>query len=657
MTLVPRKRSAFLLGVLLALVILTGCGSNFPAAGIQQAAFRNIPLGKGNDPEPGTDGKAQPAPEGHTESILTANNLTYVGSDNGQIYTFDALSGRLLWHRQESATSLHGSIGNTIYATDARPDSGNSVYALNAANGAVIWRHPIAQIIDIVKVVNGTIYIATGNGASPAVVYALNAQTGAQLWQYAENGPDLISVGDGRVYTSPMQQDMPGSSFSGPQFISALDASTGHVLWRLTAKNGESIERGGIAEANGVAYLAATSGSVYAVQAASGQLLWYTRQVASRPIGMKAISAATPVINNGIVYTGSTGGVFAYRTSDGKLLWQYSSSAQVGPPLSIQPLVAGNSVYFSTSVPAGSLVALRASDGKLLWQHPGASIDPSALALVNGLLINQIGDVTTWRTSDGSKVWDQNTDNGMGPPGPGSPEMIGNGIITIGEGNGTVRVFRLSDGTQLWHYKIQELPVQGPPVYSAFVTFTRSTSYDRAIQIVSDLGLKTFADCNVEWVPEDGKTYYASSHLFTVAANANSAPLWLDRLKAMPEVAQAQAEGMHGCTNDPGGPIQRLSESQAGTYLQVSFSGSIAYTKAWESLNTLGFRLANPCYEKARAQGQKPTWHPMGEESSFGKTHTLVLATTRFNATTWRQQLQSVTGINQITMLSGATCS
>ena len=652
MTFVVCKRHVFLVSMILTLVILAGCGSNVPATGRQQAGFNALPVGRGSDPEPGTNGKPQPAPEGHQESLVTANTVTYAGSDNGQVYAFDSQSGRLLWHHQESGTFLHGSDGGQIYATDARSDNGNSIYALNTANGDVLWRHPITQIIDSVQVIAGSIYISTGNAADSAVVYALNARTGAQLWQYAENGPELLSVVNGRVYTTPMQQDMPGVS-TGPQSVTVLDTSSGRVLWRLTTKNGESIERGGIAETNGIAYLATTSGSLYAVQDASGQLLWYAHQVVTDSPGMKAISAATPVISSGVVYTGSTSGVFAYRASDGRQIWQYHSPAQGGPPLSIQPLVDSNGVYFSTSVPNSMLVGLRASDGKVLWQHPGLAVEPDALALVNGLLINQIGGVTAWRTSDGSQVWAHSTDNGMGPPGPGSPEVIGNGAISIGEENGTVRAFRASDGTQLWHYNIQELPVQNPPVYSAFVTFTSSTSYDRAIQIVSDLGLKTFADCHYTWVPQDGKTSYTARYTLTVSASVNSAPLWLERLKAMPEVAQVQPEGTHGCPMYRDTPIRRLSESQAGTYLQVSFSNSTTYTSAWQSLNALGFRLADPSYEKRRAQGNKPTWQPMGEERSFGQTHTLVLATTQFNATTWRQQLQSVAGVKQVNTLAG----
>ncbi len=81
-------------------------------------------------------------------------------------------------------------------------------------------------------------------------------------------------------------------------------------------------------------------------------------------------------------------------------------------------------------------------------------------------------------------------------------------------------------------------------------------------------------------------------------------------------------------------------------------SSDTSYLNAWESLNALGFRLADPCYEKARAQGNKPTWHPMDEEGSFAQTQTLVLATA-LNATTWRQQLQSVAGVGKIQVLTG----
>ena len=499
---------------------------------------------------------------------------------------------------------------------------------------------------------NGIVYVDTGDAAFPAYIYAYQAQSGALLWQHFQ-GPDglgTVSISNGRVYDAPLHETAAGS----PDLtITVLDASSEHVLWHLTLPTQDGFARDGIVEANGVAYIGTNHGSVYAVQAGTGQLIWRVSQSAS-DFADQDIIQVTPAVNGGIVFAGSAQDVFAYRASDGKQLWQYTAHGNGGPQLGITPLVSNGAVYFITSVPMGTLVALRSSDGTLLWQKQEQEIAPDGLVLINGLLVNLIGNLTAWRTSDGSQVWQHVTNNGSGPPGPGSSVVIDDGTIYFGGGNGVVQAFQLSDGTRLWQYQIQELPVQEPPVYSAFITFHKTTTYDQAIQIVGDLGLKTFAFCKFEWVPEDDRTDYASASTLAVSASTNSAPLWLDRLQATPGVAQVQAiQGTYNCPHEEIGTIQRLPESQAGTYLRVSFASGTAYLKAWESLNALGFRLADPCYEKARAQGNKPTWQPMGEESSFAQTLTFVVATTAFNATIWDQQVQSVNEIGKVQVLTG----
>ncbi len=645
-------RTGKILLLLAFLALLAGCGTNSLTA-TRQGSLSNIPTGKGNQPEQGTDGKPKPLPEGHSESILVANGITYVGSDNGQVYAFDERSGKILWQRKQSANYLRAIVNGVIISLGSTDDT---VYGLNSANGAILWGHRPVDI-DHVQVANGIVYVDTGNSAFPAYIYAYQAQSGALLWQHFQ-GPDglgMVSISNGRVYDAPLAEASDGSLEA--QTITVLDASSGRVLWHLTIPTQDGFVRDGIAEANGVTYIATNHGSMYAVQAETGQTLWHVSQSASG-INDQEITEVTPVVNGGIVFAGSVQHIFAYLASDGKQLWQYTSQVYNGPPVGMQPFVANGVVYFVSSSPSGTLVALRASDGTLVWQKPQVETAPDGLVLVNGLLINLVGTLTVWRSSDGGQVWQRTTDNGEGPPGLGSPVVIGDGNIYLGGENGVIQAFQLSDGTQLWKYQIQELPVQEPPVYIASVTFSKTTTYDQAIQIVGDLGLKTFAFCKSEWVPGDDRAGYASDPTFTVSASTNSAPLWLERLKATPGVAQAQAiQGVYSCPIDRIGPTRRLSESQAGTYLRVSFASGTAYLKAWESLNALGFRLADPCYEKARAQGNKPTWQPMGEESSFVQTHTLVLATTEFNATTWQQQLQSVAGIGQIQVLTGVTCS
>ncbi len=146
--------------------------------------------------------------------------------------------------------------------------------------------------------------------------------------------------------------------------------------------------------------------------------------------------------------------------------------------------------------------------------------------------------------------------------------------------------------------------------------------------------------------------------MLLVAAEVNSAPLWLGRLKTTQGVTDAQAiNAVFSCPNMPvsNGPPP-IPQDQVGAYVRVTFSSATVYVAALDRMNALGFRLADPCYEQARAQGKKPTWHPMSEVDTYHQTDTLVLATTQYNAVTWLDQLQGVTGVVKIDAPFTATC-
>ncbi len=98
-----------------------------------------------------------------------------------------------------------------------------------------------------------------------------------------------------------------------------------------------------------------------------------------------------------------------------------------------------------------------------------------------------------------------------------------------------------------------------------------------------------------------------------------------------------------------------ISPGQVGTYLRVIFSSG-NYDAALNAINNLGFRVANPCYEQARARGSKPAWSLMGQEDSFAQAYTLVLATTNNNAATWQSQLRSLHGVTKVEAPFKASC-
>jgi len=114
--------------------------------------------------------------------------------------------------------------GVVYFGTDA-PD--NSLYALDAATGALVWKYTTgSNVFSSPAVANGVVYV----GSDDFNLYALDAGTGALRWKYNTQGQVRVSptVANGVVYVG----------CSGAPNLFALDAVTGAVLWRHYAING-----------------------------------------------------------------------------------------------------------------------------------------------------------------------------------------------------------------------------------------------------------------------------------------------------------------------------------------------------------------------------------------------------------------------------------
>ena len=75
-------RKALIPLILLFIVLcVSACGKNISGSPASSTVSQNVPLGTGMAPEPGTDGKPIPQPDGHYESMVASNGVDYVGSD------------------------------------------------------------------------------------------------------------------------------------------------------------------------------------------------------------------------------------------------------------------------------------------------------------------------------------------------------------------------------------------------------------------------------------------------------------------------------------------------------------------------------------------------------------------------------------------------
>lgn len=229
-------------------------------------------------------------------------------------------------------------------------------------------------------------------------------------------------------------------------------------------------------------------------------------------------------------------------------------------------------------------------------------------------------------------------------------------------------------------------PTAQPASRSAFVTFAAGIAYPSAMRIVTDLGLQphTFCGEGVSYAPpgatEASVNWWAPEALpkafietqgpdigrgrLYVLRTPLAPPDWATQLAEESSVVKVQDYTVDPSfpapptvnTAPPADAVQFVGEDQVDALAQVRFANPVSYEDAVVLTSQLGFRLSDPCYERAVTNGSKPTWQPMGQEANFATSHTLVVRVTYFNATSWRQQLTGSVGVQSIEAPATFTC-
>jgi outer membrane protein assembly factor BamB len=215
-------------------------------------------------------------------------------------------------------------------------------------------------------VIGGRVYLGSQDGT----VYALNAATGAIRWRYRAGGAVKAGVASsqGRLFVGDYSGD-----------LTALRAGNGSVIWHA-ATSGRSFSRSGNfyatpAVAFGRVYAGNTDGFVYSFAARSGQLAW--RQSTGGYVYAAPAVAALPGMPPA-VFTGSYSGRFyAFDARSGKVLWTHSA----GGTISGAPSLIGRVVYFST-LSKRSTTGLDAHTGRVVWSFRRGAFNP---AITDGL--------------------------------------------------------------------------------------------------------------------------------------------------------------------------------------------------------------------------------------------------------------------------------
>jgi outer membrane protein assembly factor BamB len=160
--------------------------------------------------------------------------------------------------------------------------------------------------------------------------------------------------------------------------VHALDMDTGEEVWSVPATDWVWSAP---ALADGKLYFGDSSGNVFAVDAADGDILWESdvhtmnevEGVAHNPqLEIKGAIQARPVVQDGVVYFASLGNseseeglLIAMEAATGEELWQTTTPA----PLFSDPVIVGDVIVVAMQSEVGVLYAYSLDDGQQAWTY------------------------------------------------------------------------------------------------------------------------------------------------------------------------------------------------------------------------------------------------------------------------------------------------
>jgi eukaryotic-like serine/threonine-protein kinase len=270
--------------------------------------------------------------------------------------------------------------------------------------------------------------------AAPSTVAAYSTSTGRRIWSFdvpVGMPENTIAAGPSRVFVSTM---------NGPFY--ALDAATGELLWQ---RDLGSAAAGGATVSKGVLY-ASGGAHLYALDAATGAILWNT------DAGGNIANISTPSVSNGVVVIGMSLKVRAFSQASGRRLWTHTFAKRYQS----EAAIAGNAVF---AVSGRWELKLDLATGDVIWQKTLVRGNRAASmpAIGDGLVVVHVDAADSGReiytarsAATGHVVWS------VGYPAagccvvPNSSAAIANGVVYVGASTPAVRAFDVATGEELW---------------------------------------------------------------------------------------------------------------------------------------------------------------------------------------------------------------
>jgi len=244
-------------------------------------------------------------------------------------------------------------------------DGTDSLYALDAATGELIWKYRTGYTDDAVTVKNGYLYTASDS------VWCLDALTGERIWATgdADESGSTPAVVNGRVYCGRADW----GQFTS--YIYCLDAATGIEIWSDTLSG---MAASCMTVWNSMVFIPTfhlnNETPLYALDANTGSIIWENTD------SFQGYWDSSPNIIDGIIYIcGFDGSIRAIETLTSTIIWKISlTSGGIYEHITATPAYHDATLYFADQ--QDTYYCLDASTGSTIWTAPGYQHGSSGIA-------------------------------------------------------------------------------------------------------------------------------------------------------------------------------------------------------------------------------------------------------------------------------------
>ena len=355
----------------------------------------------------------------------------------------------------------HGDQGHTGVASD-RIDAGQRLAWSYRTEGTFLTGSP--------AIVNGVVYAGTRdeNGDGNSAVHAVDQATGKKLWSYPvpSSVHGSIAVSNGLVFVPTLR----GTLF-------AVDAATGQLKWqhdpepapegynqRTYGYYGVTVADGKVLYPYQTRHGEASKGLLLALDVKTGDRVWASAMSGS------TMSDGTPAVADGRVYVGNQTAdrVMAYDLATGKALW--TGAATLGGWQDGIPSAANGKVYIGSG---NGIIARDGATGQTLWTYRSAhpslvngNATPAAPTIAGNTIYMGFpsGAVTALDATTGAVLWDRLLPGGQYRGGVHTSPALSGETLFVGSNNGNFYALDAGTGQPLWHHNIGTWVAAGPAV-------------------------------------------------------------------------------------------------------------------------------------------------------------------------------------------------